>query len=50
VQLAYDNRIRDLFYASFPEAERIEIVLKALEMTGKVKFEKNGDAWRAVPY
>jgi ferric-dicitrate binding protein FerR (iron transport regulator) len=50
VQLAYDDRIRDLFYASFPQAQRIEIVLKALEMTGKVKFEKNGDAWRAVPY
>jgi transmembrane sensor len=50
VQLAYDDRIRDLFYASFPEAERIDIVLKALEMTGKVRFEKNGNAWRAVPY
>jgi hypothetical protein len=26
------------------------VVLKALEMTGKVRFEKNGDAWRAVPH
>lgn len=50
VRLEYDERIRESFYASFPGDGRLEVVLKALEMTGKVRFEKNGDAWRAVPH
>jgi len=50
VRLEYDDRIRESFYASFPEEGRIDVVLKALEMTGKVKFEKSGDAWRAIPH
>lgn len=50
VHLEYDERIRESFYASFPEEGRIDVVLKALEMTGKVKFEKSGDAWRAIPH
>jgi len=50
VRLEYDERIRESFYASFPGEGRLEVVLKALEMTGKVKFEKSGDAWRAVPH
>lgn len=50
VRLEYDERIRESFYASFPGEGRLEVVLKALEMTGKVRFEKNGDAWRAVPH
>jgi ferric-dicitrate binding protein FerR (iron transport regulator) len=50
VRLEYDERIRESFYASFPDEGRIDVVLKALEMTGKVKFEKSGDAWRVIPH
>jgi ferric-dicitrate binding protein FerR (iron transport regulator) len=50
VRLEFDERIRESFYASFPEHGRLDVVLKALEMTGKVKFEKSGDGWRAVPH
>jgi ferric-dicitrate binding protein FerR (iron transport regulator) len=50
VRLEFDERIRESFYANFPEEGRLDVVLKALEMTGKVKFEKIGDAWRAVPH
>ena len=49
VRLEYDERIRESFYASFPEGGRLDVVLRALEMTGKIKFEKSGEAWRAVP-
>lgn len=50
VRLEYDERIREQFYASFPENGRLELVLKALEMTGKVRFEKREDTYRAMPH
>ncbi len=50
VRLEFDERIGESFYASFPKEGRLDVVLKALEMTGKVRFEKIGDAWRAVPH
>jgi hypothetical protein len=43
IMLDYDESIRELFFAKFPLQTKLSVVLKALEMTGKVRFdEKNG--------
>jgi ferric-dicitrate binding protein FerR (iron transport regulator) len=48
VSLTYDEAIRERFYASFPQETGLETVLKALEMTGRVRFERRGtDVWAA---
>jgi len=50
VNLAYDEAIHERFHARFPKETALETVLKVLEMTGKVHFEKGqGSIWAQAP-
>lgn len=42
VEIVYDKKIDDLFYAKIPRSTKLTDVLKLLELTGKVHFEING--------
>lgn len=42
VEVIYDGKVNDLFYAQIPRNTALSGVLKALELTGKVKFEIKG--------
>ncbi len=42
VEVIYDGKVNDLFYAQIPRKTVLSSVLKALELTGKVKFEIQG--------
>ncbi|MBC7886647.1 MAG: FecR domain-containing protein [Ferruginibacter sp.] len=42
VEVIYDRKINDLFYAEIPRNTKLSDVLKALELTGKVRFKING--------
>lgn len=42
VDIVYDRKIDDLFYAKIPRSAELSEVLKLLELTGKVHFEING--------
>lgn len=39
VEVIYSRKIDDLFYAKIPRNTKLSVVLKALEYTGKVRFE-----------
>lgn len=47
VTLSYDVAIQELFYARFPLETPLGTLLQALEMTGKVRFERKGNTIRA---
>ena len=47
--VTYDESIDELFYAKFPVNTKLSVVLQALEMTGKVRFERKGEAIHAIP-
>lgn len=49
IEIEYDERIRESFYAKFPLGSRISVVLKALEMTGKVRFDNRDGKLHARP-
>ncbi len=42
VEVVYDSKIDDLFYAKMPRSTKLSDVLNLLELTGKVHFEMNG--------
>ncbi len=42
VEVEYNEKVDDLFYAEIPRNTRLSDVLKALELTGKVHFEIEG--------
>jgi len=42
VEIVFDKEINDLFYARIARGTKLADVLKALELTGKVKFEIDG--------
>jgi transmembrane sensor len=42
VEIVHDKKIKDLFYAQFPRSTNLSDVLKALELTGKVRFAIEG--------
>ncbi len=42
VEIVYDRKIDDLFYAKIPRNTEVTDILKLLELTGKVHFEING--------
>ena len=39
VEVVYTKEIDDLFYAQVPRNTKLSDLLKALELTGKVRFE-----------
>lgn len=49
ITLAYEDGISERFHARFPRDMGLETVLKALEMTGKVRFERRGGGIWAHP-
>lgn len=49
VDVVYDKKINDLFYAEIPRNTKLSDVLKALELTGQVKFEINGKKIIVLP-
>lgn len=49
VEVVYNRKIDDLFYAKIPRSTRLSDVLKALELTGKVHFEIDGTKIRVLP-
>lgn len=50
VNLAYDEAIHERFHARFPKETGLETVLRVLEMTGKVHFERGeGRIWAHAP-
>jgi transmembrane sensor len=49
VEVVYDRKINDLFFATIPRNTNLSDVLKALELTGKVKFEIAGRTIRVKP-
>lgn len=50
VNLAYDEAIQERFHARFPRESGLETVLKVLEMTGKVQFQRGeGGIWAKAP-
>jgi len=42
VDVVYNKKVTDLFYAEIPRNTRLSDALKALELTGKVRFEIEG--------
>ena len=42
VEVIYNRKIDDLFYAEIPRNTKLSVVLKALELTGKIHFEIEG--------
>jgi ferric-dicitrate binding protein FerR (iron transport regulator) len=49
VEVIYDKKIDDLFYAEIPRNTKLSDVLKALELTGKVHFEIEGTKIIVLP-
>jgi ferric-dicitrate binding protein FerR (iron transport regulator) len=47
--VTYDEHIDEIFFAKFPVNTKLSVVLQALEMTGKVRFERKGEAIHAIP-
>ncbi len=42
VEVVYKKKVEDLFYAEIPRSTKLSDALRALELTGKVKFEISG--------
>jgi transmembrane sensor len=49
VEVIYDRKIDDLFYAKIPRNTKLSVVLKALELTGKVHFQIQGRKIIIIP-
>ncbi len=49
VEVIYKKKIDDLFIAEIPRNTKLSEVLKALELTGKVRFEIEGDKIIVMP-
>jgi len=49
VQVVYDKKVNDLFYAEIPRNTKLSDVLKALELTGKVHFVIDGKKIIVMP-
>ena len=49
VDVVYDKKINELFYADIPRNTNLSDALKALELTGKVRFEINGKKIIVIP-
>jgi transmembrane sensor len=49
VEVTYDKKINDKFYAVIPRDTKLSEVLKALELTGKVRFEIDGKKIIVLP-
>lgn len=49
VEVIYNRKIDDLFYAKIPRNTKLSDVLKALELTGKVHFEIEGTKIIVLP-
>ena len=49
VEVIYNRKIDDLFYAEIPKNTKLSDVLKALELTGKVHFEIEGTKIIVLP-
>jgi len=49
VDVVYDKKINDVFYAEIPRNTKLSDVLRALELTGQVKFEINGKEIIVLP-
>lgn len=49
VEVVYKKKIDDLFYAEIPRNTKLSEVLKALELTGKVQFEIEGEKIIVMP-
>jgi len=49
VEVVYDKKIDELFYAKIPRNTNLSDVLKILELTGKVRFEINGKKITVTP-
>lgn len=49
VDVVYNRKVDDLFYAEIPRNTKLSDVLKALELTGKVKFKINGKQIIVMP-
>ena len=49
VDVVYNKKIDDLFYAQIPRNTKLSDVLKALELTGKINFEIEGSKVIVLP-
>jgi ferric-dicitrate binding protein FerR (iron transport regulator) len=49
VEVVYNKKIDDLFYAEIPRNTKLSDVLKALELTGKINFEIEGSKIIVLP-
>ena len=49
VEVVYDKKIDDVFYAEIPRNTKLSDVLKALELTGKINFEIVGSKIIVLP-
>lgn len=49
VEVVYNKKNDDLFYAQIPRNTKLSDVLKALELTGKIKFEIEGSKIIVLP-
>ena len=49
VEVVYNRKIDDLFHAEIPRDTKLSDVIKALELTGKVRFEINGKKIIVMP-
>ena len=49
VEVKYDRKMDELFYAEIPRNTKLSVVLKALELTGKVRFEIEGKKIIVMP-
>ena len=49
MEVVYNKKIDDLFYAEIPRNTKLSDVLKALELTGKINFEIEGSKIIVLP-
>lgn len=49
VEVKYDRKMEELFYAEIPRNTKLSVVLKALELTGKVRFKIEGKNIIVIP-
>ena len=49
VEVVYNKKIDDLFYAQIPRNTKLSVVLKALELTDKIHFEIEGSKVIVLP-
>lgn len=49
VEVNYDRKMDELFYAEIPRNTKLSVVLKALELTGKVRFKIEGKKIIVIP-